>query len=58
MKRSIYLLGTFAFSTASLVDSVVVHQQQKQSQQQSQQQQINADTNTYHYTYNIIPVQY
>jgi len=53
MKRSIYLLGTFAFSTASLVDSVVHHQQQKQSQQQ-----INyVDTNTYHhYTYNIIPV--
>lgn len=49
MKRSIYLLGTFAFTTASLVDSVVHHQQQKQSQQQNY-----VDTNTH--TYNIVPV--
>ena len=55
MKRSIYLLGTFAFSTASLVDSVVHHQQQKQSQQPSQQQNY-VDTNTHLHTYNIIPV--
>jgi len=52
MKRSIYLLGTFILTTASLVDTSAVHRQQ---QKQSQQQINYVDTNTHH-TYNIIPV--